>query len=44
MITLFRNEVDRTNWISENINNLYAYHKGTLHKPVDGFLVELLQH
>ena len=36
-LKIFRDEVDRTNWISENINNLYAYHKGTLHKPVDGF-------
>ena len=33
----FRNEEDRTNWIIENINNLYAHHKGTLHKPIDGF-------
>ena len=32
-----RNEEDRTNSIIENINNLYALHKGTLHKPIDGF-------
>ena len=32
-----RTEQDRTNAILENTNNLFAYHKGTLHKPVDGF-------
>jgi hypothetical protein len=34
---IFRNETDRTNWILDNTNNLFAGHKGTLHKPVDGF-------
>ena len=34
----YRNEEDRTNAIIENTNNLYAYHKGTLHKPIDGFM------
>ena len=33
----YRNEEDRSNSIIENINNLYAFHKGTLHKPIDGF-------
>ena len=32
-----RTEQDRTNSILENVENLYAYHKGTLHKPIDGF-------
>ncbi len=32
-----RTEQDRTNAILDNTNNLFAYHKGTLHKPVDGF-------
>jgi len=32
-----RTEMDRTTSIVDNINNLYALHKGTLHKPVDGF-------
>jgi uncharacterized membrane protein YeaQ/YmgE (transglycosylase-associated protein family) len=34
---ILRNEQDRTNGILENINNIYAMHKGTLHKPIDGF-------
>lgn len=34
----YKNEEDRTNAILENANNLYAYHKGTLHKPIDGFM------
>tara|TARA_R100000742_G_C4278270_1_gene100884 strand:- start:60 stop:2633 length:2574 start_codon:yes stop_codon:yes gene_type:complete len=32
-----RTEDDRTEFILDNVNNLYAYHKGTLHKPIDGF-------
>jgi len=34
---IFRDETDRTNWILDNTNNLFAAHKGTLHKPIDGF-------
>ena len=37
-INKFRDEESRTNSILENTNNLYAYHKGTLHKPIDGFM------
>ena len=32
-----RTEEDRTKVIVDRIENLYAYHKGTLHKPIDGF-------
>jgi len=32
----FRNEEDRTNAILENTNNIFAFNKGTLHKPIDG--------
>ena len=34
----YRNEEDRTEAIIESTKNLYAYHKGTLHKPIDGFM------
>jgi len=34
----FKNEEDRTNGIIKNAENLYAYHKGNLHKPIDGFM------
>ena len=37
-IIKYRNEEDRTNSILENTKNLYAFHKGTLHKPIDGFM------
>ena len=30
-------EQDRANAITESINNLYAYHKGTLNQPVNAF-------
>ena len=36
-VKIWRNETDRTNSILENTENLFAYHKGTLHKPIDGF-------
>jgi len=36
-LRIYRSETDRTNAILENTKNLFAYHKGTLHKPVDGF-------
>lgn len=32
-----RTEEDRTSSILNNIDNLYALHKGNLHKPIDGF-------
>ena len=32
-----RTEQDRTNAILENVTNLFAHHKGSLHRPVDGF-------
>jgi len=34
----YKNEEDRTNGILKNTENLYAYHKGNLHKPIDGFM------
>ena len=34
---VWRTEQDRTNAILENTKNLFAYHKGHLNKPVDGF-------
>ena len=37
----FANEADRTTGILDNIDNMYAYHKGNLHNPVNGFLVDL---
>ena len=33
----FANEADRTTGILDNIDNMYAYHKGNLHNPVNGF-------
>jgi len=36
-IKVWRNETDRTNTILENTENLFATHKGSLHKPIDGF-------
>jgi len=36
-IKIFRSEQDRTNAILENVTNLFAYHKGSLHRPIDGF-------
>tara|TARA_E500000305_G_scaffold68509_1_gene54618 strand:+ start:829 stop:3345 length:2517 start_codon:yes stop_codon:yes gene_type:complete len=32
-----RTETDRTEAILENSDNLYAYHKGSLHRPIDGY-------
>lgn len=34
---VFRTEQDRANAILENTDNLLAYHKGHLNRPVDGF-------
>ena len=34
---VWRTEQDRTKAILENTKNLFAYHKGHLNKPVDGF-------
>ena len=36
-VKIYRTEQDRTNAILENADNLLAYHKGHLNRPVDGF-------
>ena len=36
-VKIYRNETDRTNAILDNGENLLAYHKGNLSKPIDGF-------
>ena len=34
---VWSNEADRTSGILDNMQNMYAYHKGNLHNPVNGF-------
>lgn len=36
-IKIYRTEQDRAGAILENTENLLAYHKGHLNRPVDGF-------